>query len=222
MPLEYDRDEALAALRKADRRLARVIDRAGPLTLETRSRESPFQTLMRAIVNQQLSNKAAATIYGRLLDQFPKRRNIRPEEIRASSDEKLRSAGLSRAKTAAIKDLAAKTIDGTVPPLAKLKRMDDEAIVARLTEVRGVGPWTVEMLLIFHLGRPDVLPATDLGVRKGFMLTYRGKELPTIGKLNEHAERWRPYRSAASWYLWRAVDLHRSDQQGQAAASPLG
>ncbi len=125
-------------------------------------------------------------------------------------EKKLRGAGLSQNKMLAVKDLAAKTLDGTVPPLAKLKKMPDEEILERLLQVRGIGPWTVEMLLIFRLGRPDVLPVSDYGVRKGFMLTYRKPDLPTPKELLAHGERWRPYRSIASWYMWRAVDLCRN------------
>jgi DNA-3-methyladenine glycosylase II len=120
---------------------------------------------------------------------------------------------MSRAKTAAVKDLAAKTLDGTVPTVAKLHRMDDAEILSRLVSVRGIGPWTVEMLLMFRLGRPDVLPVSDLGVRRGFMLTYETDEMPHAKHLLDHAERWRPYRSVASWYLWRAVELHNKTQQ---------
>jgi DNA-3-methyladenine glycosylase II len=134
------------------------------------------------------------------------------------AEPQLRSAGLSRNKTAALKDLAAKTLDGTVPPLAQLKKMGDEEIVTRLTEVRGIGRWTVEMLLIFRLGRPDVLPVTDLGVRKGFQLTYRKRDLPDAARLFRHAERWRPYRSVASWYLWRAVDLQTNGKASDKVA----
>ncbi|HSY73920.1 MAG TPA: DNA-3-methyladenine glycosylase 2 family protein, partial [Dongiaceae bacterium] len=121
-------------------------------------------------------------------------------------DEKLRAAGLSRAKTAAIKDIAAKTLEGVVPTSRAIARMESELIISQLTSIRGVGPWTVEMLLMFKLGRPDVLPVTDYGVRKGFALTYKLKDLPTPQELLAHGEKWRPYRSIAAWYLWRALD----------------
>ena len=171
--------------------------------------QSPFQALLRAIVYQQLTGKAAATILGRVFDLHPGRGALAPADLLGTSDARLRGAGLSRAKVAAVKDLAARTLDGTVPTLARLKRMSDEEILSRLVEVRGVGPWTVEMLLIFRLGRPDVLPTSDFGVRKGFMLTYRKRELPAAKELLAHGERWRPFRSVASWYMWRAVDLSR-------------
>jgi DNA-3-methyladenine glycosylase II len=134
---------------------------------------------------------------------------LHPAAILETPDEALRAAGMSRAKVAGVKDLAAKTLDGTVPSLARLRRMDDAEIVSRLVSVRGIGVWTVEMLLMFRLGRPDVLPVSDLGVRRGFMLTYKTPEMPAARQMTEHAERWRPYRSVASWYLWRAVELHQ-------------
>ena len=208
-PLAFDPTEAVEHLSHADRRLARLIARAGPFTLRPEKIQSPFQALLRAIVYQQLSGKAAATIFGRVAAQFPHRRGVQPEAIAAAADEVLRRAGLSRAKVLAVKDLAAKTLDGTVPSFARLQKMGDDEIMTRLIGVRGVGRWTVEMLLMFRLGRPDVLPVADLGVRRGFMLTYAKRELPAPAELTRHAERWRPFRSVASWYMWRAVDLER-------------
>jgi DNA-3-methyladenine glycosylase II len=208
--LAFDPEEAVAALRRADRALARVIKKAGPFTHRPEKVQSPFQALLRAIVYQQLSGKAAATILGRVMLLYPARAGLKAEAILATPDEKLRTAGLSRGKVLALKDLAAKTLDGTVPTLARLKKMDDDEILSRLVQVRGIGPWTVEMLLIFRLGRPDILPTSDFGVRKGFMLTYGMRDLPTPKELLAHGERWRPYRSVASWYLWRAVDLSRA------------
>jgi len=210
--LAYDPQLAVAALRQADRRLGRLIDRAGPFTLQPKKMETPFLALLRAIVNQQLSGKAAATIHGRVLELLPARPT--PEALLSLPDEQLRAAGMSRAKVASVKDLAAKTLDGTVPTLARLRRMSDEEIVSRLVQVRGIGVWSVEMLLIFRLGRPDVLPVTDLGVRKGYMLTFGAKEMPAAAELLRRGERWRPYRSVASWYLWRALDLQKSNGNG--------
>jgi 3-methyladenine DNA glycosylase/8-oxoguanine DNA glycosylase len=185
-----------------------LIDQAGPFTLAPEPTASPFHALMRAIVYQQLSGKAAATILGRVLALMPRGRGRpRPEDLLAIPDEPLRAAGLSRNKLLALRDLAARAADGTVPGLAALRRLGDEEIVARLTAVRGIGVWTVEMLLLFRLGRGDVLPVADLGVRKGYQLTYRTRELPTAKRLLATGESWRPYRSVASWYLWRAVDL---------------
>jgi len=129
-----------------------------------------------------------------------------PEDLLATPDERLRAAGLSRAKVASIKDIAAKTMAGVVPTSGAIARMDNDTIISRLTTIRGVGPWTVEMLLIFKLGRIDVLPATDYGVRKGFATTYRLKELPTPAELLDYGEKWRPYRSIAAWYLWRSLE----------------
>lgn len=209
LPLDFDARQAAAFLSAADQRLARVIEQAGPFSLRPQKMQSPFQALLRAIVYQQLSGKAAATILGRVHDLFPGRRGIHPQAMLDISDELLRQAGMSRAKVLAVKDLAAKTLEGTVPTLARLRKMDDDEIVSRLVSVRGIGRWTVEMLLIFRLGRPDVLPAADLGVRRGFMLTYKKRQMPPPTDILRHGERWRPYRSVASWYLWRSVDLHR-------------
>jgi len=168
---------------------------------------SLFQVLVRSIVYQQLTGKAAATILGRVVRLFAPKRFPTPLDLLEVPPEQLRAAGLSTAKTAALKDLAARALDGTVPSLARVRRMEDEEIVERLTAVRGIGRWTVEMLLIFKLGRPDVLPLGDLGVRKGFALTFGKRKLPEPAALGRRAERWRPYRSVASWYLWRALEL---------------
>lgn len=222
MGLVFDPDEAIQRLCRADRALARVIRQAGPFTHRPQKMQSPFQSLLRAIVYQQLSGKAAATIFGRVAALYPARTGLKAEAILATSDAKLRGAGMSRGKVLAVKDLAAKTLDGTVPTLARLKKMDDDEIVSRLVQVRGIGPWSVEMLLIFRLGRPDILPATDFGVRKGFMLTYGTKELPTPKAILAHGERWRPFRSVASWYMWRAVDLANGQPPAAKAANQRG
>ena len=166
----------------------------------------PFDALAESVAYQQLSGKAAATIFGRVRALYPKRKWLDPEQLLATPDEILRAAGLSRAKTAALKDLAAKTIDGTVPSGRAILRMTDDEIIARLTTVRGIGRWTVEMLLLFDLGRPDVWPVDDYGVRKGFAKTFRRRKLPTPKQLMKFGEKWRPYRSVAAWYFWRALD----------------
>ncbi len=210
MALDYDPHIALARLRRVDRTLASVIRQAGPFTLRPEKMQSPFQALFRAIVYQQLSGKAAATIFGRVMLHFPTQRGFTPQAVLEIPDARFRAAGMSLAKIAAVKDLAAKTLDRTVPSLARMTKMSDEEIISRLVQVRGVGVWTVEMLLMFRLGRADILPVNDLGIRKGFMLTYGNDVLPTPSELLEHGERWRPYRSVASWYLWRAVDLANS------------
>lgn len=210
MSLLYNPDEAVSCLRQKDHDLALLIDRAGAFTLEPRTFLSPFQALMRAIVYQQLSGKAASTIYNRVLALFPGEEVPDPHDLLETTDDSLRGAGMSRAKVAAVKDLAAKTLDGIVPTMDDLLDMGDQDIIDRLTQVRGIGPWTVEMLLIFNLGRPDILPVTDLGVRKGFMLTFGLDDLPSPRELTSYGERWKPYRSVASWYLWRAVDIKDS------------
>ena len=169
----------------------------------------PFDALAESIAYQQLSGKAAATIFGRVRALYPKRKWLDPEQLLATPDETLRAAGLSRAKTAALKDLAAKTIDGTVPAGRALIRMSDDEIITRLTAVRGICRWTVEMLLLFDLGRPDVWPVDDYGVRKGFAKTFGRRKLPTSKQLMKFGEKWRPYRSMAAWYFWRALDNNR-------------
>jgi len=202
----FDPVAAVRHLRRVDPELAAVIRKTGPCPLQPRMRYSPFEELLESIVYQQLSGKAAATIYGRVRALFPARRALDPAALLAVPEEHLRGAGLSRAKTAAARDLAAKTLEGLVPTRAALRRMPDDEVVGRLTAVRGVGRWTVEMLLIFRLGRPDVLPVHDLGIQKGFQLTFRTRQRPRPERIERHGERWRPYRSVASWYLWRATD----------------
>jgi DNA-3-methyladenine glycosylase II len=211
VPLSFDLRVAEAHIRTADPKLAAVIDLHGPCRIDPDGLMSPFAALVRSIAYQQLTGKAASTIHGRVLTLYRPRRHPRPEDVLATADDRLRAAGLSRAKILAVKDLAAKTLDGTVPTLARLKRLDDEEIVERLSSVRGVGRWTVEMLLIFRLGRPDVLPATDYGVRKGFQRTFRTRGLPSPAQVLNRGERWRPYRSIASWYLWRSLEKPPAD-----------
>jgi 3-methyladenine DNA glycosylase/8-oxoguanine DNA glycosylase len=203
IPFKYDPDVAIARLSAVDAKLSRLIERVGPFAMPTRETMSPFQMLLHSIVYQQITGKAAASIHGRLVALFPGAKPG-PRKMQKLSDEALRAAGMSRPKVRAARDLADKTLDGTVPSLRQLERMDDEAIIARLTQVRGIGQWSAEMMLIFQLGRADVLPVTDLGVRKGFQLSHGGRELPEPKKLLRYGERWRPYRSVASWYLWRA------------------
>jgi DNA-3-methyladenine glycosylase II len=241
-PPRYDSALALRELSAADPKLARLIARAGPFTLRVASAQSPFEALLESIVYQQLHGKAAATIHRRLLESFapassssaegppnelssrsaaegPAFSNLAhpsPQQLLDCPNAQLRAAGLSANKALALRDLAAKTLDGTVPTLARIRRMSDQAIIDHLTQVRGVGKWTVEMLLIFRLGRPDVLPTSDYGVRKGFALTFQGLKpttkvtpalLPTPADMERRAKRWQPWRSVASWYLWRACDL---------------
>ena len=200
-------ERALAHLAAADRTLARLITRAGPCRLRAERKRSPFQSLVQAVAHQQLTGKAANTILGRLVALHPGRDFPMPDDLLATPDEKLRGVGFSRAKVAALKDIAAKTVAGVVPETQALMKLADAEIIERLTTIRGVGQWTVEMMLIFKLGRPDVLPVHDYGVRKGFTVTYRKKNLPRPDELLAHGERWRPFRSVASWYMWRALEL---------------
>jgi len=199
-------EAAIERLSQSDKVLAGLIRRVGPCRLEARRSASPFQALLQAVAHQQLNGTAAKTILKRVIAIYPGRKFPAPEDLLATPDERLRGAGLSRAKTAALKDIAAKTLEGIVPSSRAIASISNEEILERLAAIRGVGPWTVEMLLIFMLGRLDVLPATDFGVRKGFALTYRRKELPAPSELIKHGERWRPYRTIACWYLWRALD----------------
>ncbi|OLB02747.1 MAG: DNA-3-methyladenine glycosylase [Verrucomicrobia bacterium 13_2_20CM_54_12] len=199
-------EHAHQLLRASHPRMAELIARSRRYNITPAVSIRPFDALAESIAYQQLSGKAAATIFGRVRALYPKRKWLDPEQLLATPDETLRAAGLSRAKTAALKDLAAKTIDGTVPAGRALIRMTDDEIIARLTAVRGIGRWTVEMLLLFDLGRPDVWPVDDYGVRKGFAKTFGRRKLPTPKQLMKFGEKWRPYRSAAAWYFWRALD----------------
>jgi DNA-3-methyladenine glycosylase II len=224
--LPYSRTDAIAHLAAADPKLARLIERAGPFTMRLASQQSPFEALTEAIIYQQLHGKAAAAIHARLLAAFQPALTITiihptPEQILDHPTAELRAAGLSANKTLALRDLAAKTLDGTVPTLARIRRMSDDAIIDHLTQVRGIGKWTVEMFLIFRLGRPDVFPTTDYGIRKGFALTFQSlhpttKVTPDLLAQPADMERraltkhWAPYRSIASWYLWRACDLAKT------------
>lgn len=200
-------EHAHQLLRASHPRMAELIARSRRYNITPAVSIRPFDALAESIAYQQLSGKAAATIFGRVRALYPKRKWLDPEQLLATPDETLRAAGLSRAKTAALKDLAAKTIDGTVPAGRALFRMSDDEIITRLTAVRGIGRWTVEMLLLFDLGRPDVWPVDDYGVRKGFAKTFGRRKLPTPKQLMKFGEKWRPYRSVAAWYFWRALDI---------------
>jgi 3-methyladenine DNA glycosylase/8-oxoguanine DNA glycosylase len=207
--LAFDAQRAAEHLRAADATLARLIDAVGPprLEAELKTTRSVFLALAEAIVHQQLSGKAAATIFGRVLALFPRSRSgPRPEHVLQVSDARLRAAGVSRPKQLALRDLARRAHAGEIPSLAALRRMPDGEIVESLCAVRGIGRWTAEMLLIFRLGRPDVLPVDDLGVRRGYAVAFRKRALPAPRDLERIGERWRPYRTLASWYLWRALE----------------
>ncbi len=195
---------AVRVLKRNDPRLARAMRRVGPFGLAVQRQATPFKILLRSIIHQQLSGNAARAIESRLAALFE--RGPTAAALLELPEDELRGAGLSRAKVAAVRDLAARTVSGKVPSRRRLERMSDAEIQAGLTQIRGIGPWTVDMLLIFYLARPDVLPATDLGVRKGLMQIYGLRHLPTPDELRRTGERWRPYRSVASWYLWRSLD----------------
>jgi DNA-3-methyladenine glycosylase II len=215
--LPFDPEKAIEHLKSADPKLGALIDRAGPFTLRIDASVSPFEALLESILYQQLHGKAAATIHRRVREYYGG--DPSPKLLLETPDEILRAAGVSGNKIKALKDLAARTIEGTVPSHAAILKMSDADIVERLTEVRGIGPWTVEMLLIFRLGRPDVLPVTDYGVRKGYALTFQrvpksrvltADDLPKPDVLFRRGRRWTPYCSVASWYMWRACDLARN------------
>ena len=199
-------EDAHQHIAATDPRIAALIARSPRYNIKPAPLIRPFDALAESIAYQQLSGKAAATIFGRMRALYPRRRYLDPKKILATPDESFRAAGLSRSKIAAVKDLAAKTIDGTVPSARAIARMSDEEIILRLTEVRGIGRWTVEMLLLFDLGRPDVWPVDDYGVRKGFAKTFGKRKLPTPKQLMKLGDKWRPYRSIAAWYFWRALD----------------
>ncbi|QJE99251.1 DNA-3-methyladenine glycosylase 2 family protein [Luteolibacter luteus] len=189
-----------------------LIARVGPCTMEIEASRTPFQSLVNAVAHQQLHGKAAQTILGRFRMLFPGGRFPGPKALASVTDEQLRGVGFSRAKTAALRDIAEKTLSGVVPGSKAITSLSDEEIIARLTQVRGVGKWTVEMLLIFTLGRPDVWPVDDFGVRTGWKLTYGLDAMPSPKELQSLGERFRPHRSIAAWYFWRATDTNRSPE----------
>jgi DNA-3-methyladenine glycosylase II len=202
-------DEKLKAavkhLSRVDRTMARLIRDIGPCALHT-LRWSPYESLTRAIAHQQLNGRAANTILSRFVALYPDRRFPEPHDVLATPPARLRAVGFSRAKVASIRDIAAKAREGIVPTRAQARRLDDEELVRRLDEIYGVGRWTVEMLLIFTLGRLDVLPIDDFGIQCGLRAAYRLRRPPTNADFQRITECWRPYRSAGSWYLWRHAD----------------
>ena len=225
--LPYDGVRACRELAASDARLRRLFGRAGPFTLELRPTRSTFEALLESITHQQLHGRAAMAIHGRVLDLFPARRPS-AKAFLALPGAPFREAGLSASKLAAIQDLAEKCDSGLVPTFSRLGKMSDDEICERLTAVRGIGVWTVHMLLIFRLGRPDVLPTGDYGVRKGFGLTMgtlragnpiAPGDLPKAAEIERRATRWRGWRSVASWYLWRACDL-AAQQQSSSTRQP--
>ena len=194
---------AVRHLRRADPVLGGIIEQVGKCRLRADSGGGPFAALVEAILYQQITGRAAATIHGRLRDAVG-RKHPRPTDIRALSDEQLRSAGLSRQKIGYLRDLAEKAANGL--PLGRLRRLADDDVVGALVGVKGIGRWTAEMFLMFRLGRPDVLPVDDYGIRKAMQRAYRKRALPKPDWMRRTAESWRPYRSVASWYLWRSLD----------------
>jgi DNA-3-methyladenine glycosylase II len=205
--------EALRHLRRVDPVMAGLIRRAGPFAVKSERGVGAYEALVQAVAHQQLTGKAARTILGRFYALYGGDCCPEPARLVGTSDEALRGCGFSRAKAASLKDIASKTLDGTIPPRVALARMKNEVIIERLVEARGVGRWTVEMFLMFTLGRPDVLPVDDYGIRFGYKIAYGKRTLPKPKALVRFGERWSPYRTTASWYLWRAVDMHRDDSR---------
>jgi 3-methyladenine DNA glycosylase/8-oxoguanine DNA glycosylase len=205
--LGFEPARAIAHLRGVDPALAAIIDAAGPFAMELKKARSVFAALTEAIVYQQLSNKAAATIFSRLCSNFPRGpAGLTAERLLALSDARIRAAGISRPKLKSLRDLARRTVAGEVPTLAAARRMSDEEIIERLIGVHGIGRWSAEMFLMFRLGRPDVLPLDDYSLRKAYAMAFRKRRLPSREALAKRGEQWRPYRTAASWYLWATLN----------------
>jgi 3-methyladenine DNA glycosylase/8-oxoguanine DNA glycosylase len=206
MALSFDLAEATRHLSGCDEKLAGLIAETAQFQTEMDAAQSPYEALLESIAYQSISGKAAATIFGRVKALGTNGRAPSPEQMLKLLTPTLRKAGLSGAKVLAMKDLARKTIEGIVPTREQAEKMSDQELVERLDSVRGIGAWTVEMFLIFNLGRPDVLPIHDLGVKKGWSVTYGKKHMPKPKELLAFGERWRPYRTVASWYMWRAFE----------------
>ena len=206
-PLPYDAVAATRKLRRADRTLARWMTRVGPITMQLKPKRTVFAALAEAIVYQQLTTKAARAIYARVKKHLARKRILRANDIAGMGVEPLRTLGLSRAKARALLDLAEKTQARKLPTRAALLRMTDAEIVTHLSAVRGVGPWTVHMFLMFQLGRPDVLASGDYALRKGLGVVLQRDDVPSPAEFEAYGKRWRPFRSAASWYLWQILEL---------------
>jgi DNA-3-methyladenine glycosylase II len=202
--------ETLRHLSRVDPVMAQLIRRAGPYAVKPERGTGAYEALVEAVAHQQLTGKAARTILGRFYALYGSDRCPEPARLVETPDQALRGCGFSRAKSASLKDIAAKSLDGTIPPRRSLARMKNESIIERLIEARGVGRWTVEMFLMFTLGRPNVLPVDDYGIRLGYKIAYGKRTLPKQKALAKFGERWAPYRTTASWYLWRAVDMQRA------------
>ena len=207
LALPFDHVAAHAHLSRIDKRLAGVIERVGEFQFKLDECDSVYESLLEATKHQSIAGRAAQVIFSRIMALGSDGRCPTPQQLLRVRKPKLRKAGLSHAKIAAVRDLAQKTIEGIVPTIEAAQNMSDRELVDRLISVRGIGAWTVEMFLIFRLGRPDVLPIHDYGVQKGYAITYRKKSIPKPTDLLKFGERWRPYRPVASWYMWRAVQL---------------
>jgi DNA-3-methyladenine glycosylase II len=204
--------EAHQHLSSRDPIMRLLIAAHGDCALAPETRRTPFQSLVQAVAHQQLHGKAANTILTRFRKLFPGRRFPRPEDLASVTDQQIRACGFSFAKIKAIRDIAEKSLSGVVPTTREIVKLSDDEIIERLTQVRGVGRWTVEMLLIFQLGRFDVLPVHDFGVRTGFRHAYKKRSLPTPKQLLAHGEIWRPHRTTAAWFLWRAADAMKKKE----------
>jgi methylated-DNA-[protein]-cysteine S-methyltransferase len=212
--VSFDERAAVEQLRKADARLGRLIDRVGPFTMQAaapspRAGIAPFTSLAKAIISQQLSGKAAATIYARVARLWDGDTVDNPQAVMDAPKAELRAAGLSENKALSLRDLAKHALDGILPSRAEMEALSDEEVIERLVHIRGIGRWSVQMLLMFYLGRPNVLPVADLGVQKGFALTYGMRSLPSAKAMERTARAWAPFASVASWYMWRAVEVNR-------------
>ncbi len=216
-PFAIEAEVAAKRLAAVDPDLGKIIARVGPVLLVPDANRPPFYALLRAIAHQQLSGRAAETIMGRFHGLFPNEPHPTPEQVAPLEESVLRLVGFSRPKIRYIKDLAAQTLAGIVPAHGQLADLSDEQLIERLTKIKGIGRWTVEMLLIFTMGRMDVLPAHDLGIQKGFAITYRKRKHPEPEAILKFGNRWRPYRTIASWYLWRAADLEAARAKLEAA-----
>ena len=203
--------DTLKYLAKIDPVMRRLIERVGSIKVEPR-RLPPFHSITHAIIHQQLSGKVARVIFDRFIALFENGDFPTPEQVGDIDIENMRGVGLSRSKATNIKGLSEMVLTGEVPSLEECDQLSNEEIKDRLMRIKGIGPWTVEMLLIFNFGRPDILPIHDLGVRKGFQIAYKKRELPTPEQLERFGRKWKPYRTMATLYLWRAVDFVNLDE----------
>ena len=200
-------NDVIEHLSTADAALGSLIAQVGPCLLKPDMARSPFQGLIQAVAHQQLNGKAAKTILGRFIALFPHTKFPSPEEVQHMDLRKITGVGFSRAKASYVKDIARGALEGLVPGRKEIEGLTDEEIFERLTQIKGIGRWSVEMFLIFGLGRPDVLPIHDYGIQQGFALAFKKRKLPKPEHLLKHGERWRPYRTTAAWYLWRALEV---------------